>query len=165
MSMGGDAMTRCLGAMVENKNKSYAINSSFIKKVIGYVLRGLKKTEDIEIEVIFVDDPAIKKLNKKYKKSDRTTDVLSFGLDAGVFGIKKLVGSVFISLDTARSNAKRFGTSFEEEVVLYVIHGILHLVGYDDGTKSEIRRMRSEEKRILEQICKDGNLSKVLTRP
>jgi len=157
-------MTRCRGAIVENKNKSYTISSPYIKKVIGQVLRWLKKTEDIEIEVIFVDDPAIKKLNKVYKRSDRTTDVLSFGLDAGVFGIKKLIGSVFISLDTARANSKRFGTSFEEEVVLYVIHGILHLVGYDDGTKAEIGRMRAEEKRILERICKAGNLSKVLTR-
>ena len=157
-------MNRCHGAIVENKNRSYAINASFIKKVIGQTLRWLRRSKDIDIEVIFVDDPAIKKLNKTYKKTDRTTDVLSFGLDAGVFGIKKLVGSIFISLDTARSNAERFGTSFEEEVVLYVIHGILHLVGYDDGTRAEIRRMRAEEKRILERVCKAGNLSKVLTR-
>lgn len=157
-------MGKCPGAIVENKNRSYAINPSFIKKVIGQVLRCLKKTKDIDIEVIFVDDPAIKKLNKTYKKTDRTTDVLSFGLDAGVFGIKKLVGNVFISLDTARSNAGRFGTSFEEEVVLYVIHGILHLAGYDDGTGAEVRRMRAEEKRILERVCKTGNLSKVLMR-
>jgi probable rRNA maturation factor len=157
-------MTRCRGAIVENRNKSYTIRASFIKKVIGMVLSRLKKTEDLEIEVIFVDDPAIKKLNKIYKKSDRTTDVLSFGLDARVFGIKKLIGSVFISLDTARANAERFRTSFEEEIVLYVIHGILHLAGYDDGTNAEIRRMRAEEKRILERICKTGNLSKVLTR-
>jgi probable rRNA maturation factor len=149
---------------VENKSRSYKINSSFIKKVIGQVLDSLKKSGDIEIEVIFVDDPAIRKLNKAYKKRDRTTDVLSFGLDAGVFGIKKLVASVFISLDTAKSNAEIFGTSFEEEIVLYVIHGILHLAGYDDGTTLESRRMRAEEKRIMGRVCRAGNLSKVLTR-
>ena len=105
---------------------------------------------------LFIGDKAIRKLNKRFKRRDRATDVLSFGLDD--------VGSIAISLDTASRNAKIFGTLFHEEALRYVVHGILHLFGYDDGTGPDRRKMAAEEDRILRRLCPNTVLSKVLTR-
>jgi probable rRNA maturation factor len=75
------------------------------------------------------------------------------------------MGEVLISSDTAARNAKAFGTTFGEEIVLYVIHGMLHLFGYDDGDAVSGARMLKREKEILKKICMKEDLSKVSTRP
>jgi len=66
-------------------------------------------------------------------------------------------------LDRALENSRIFGTKFEDEVVLYVIHGILHLSGYDDETHDKQRRMSKKQDEILKYLWKKENLSKVLT--
>ena len=73
-------------------------------------------------------------------------------------------GSIAISLDTASRNAKIFGAPLHEEGVRYVIHGILHLFGYDDDTKLHRLRMAAKEDTILRSLCAKVNLSRVLTR-
>lgn len=147
---------------IENLNKKFTLNGSFVKKLAAEILKSIKK--DIDLEIVFLDDRAITGLNKKYKKEDRPTDVLSFRLDRKEFGRKGDLGDIFISLDTARRNAKFYGTRFEGEIVLYVIHGILHLFGYDDGTVRDRRRMSKRQGAVLEELCSRENLSRVLTR-
>ena len=99
----------------------------------------------------------MRKLNKRFKGRSGPTDVLSFGLGG--------VGSIAISLDTAFHNAKTFEAPFHEEALRYVIHGILHLVGYDDDTKLNRLKMAAKEGAILRSLCANTNLSKALTRP
>jgi probable rRNA maturation factor len=95
---------------------------------------------------------------------DEPTDVLSFGMDGREFMRKKVLGEIFISLDTARRNSRLFGVVFEAEIVRYVVHGILHLFGYGDGTKREKARMWHKQEGLLKELCRQGNFSKVLTR-
>ena len=148
---------------VINQNKKYRINEALVKKIAGKVLREVRKSHSSEIEIVFLSDRAIRRLNKKYKKADRPTDVLSFKLDRDGTGGKKFLGNIFISVDRAFANSKIFNTGPEDELVLYVIHGILHLFGYDDEDPKARRRMEGKQKEILGGLCR--NLSGVLTPP
>ena len=149
---------------LSNLHKRYKLNERIAKRIITEILRLCKVPGDPELELIFLDDKAIRKINRRYKSSDRPTDVLSFYIDREEFGLG-LLGEIFISLDAARRQSKIFGTSFPCEVVLYMIHGILHLFGYDDEDATRRKRMFKKQDEILKYLWKKENLSKVLTRP
>lgn len=101
------------------------------------------------ISLAVVDDEAIHELNRRHLDHDYPTDVLSFVLeDDG----SHLEGEVILSADTAAAAANEHGTSAEEEQFLYVIHGMLHLVGYGDKTDDEAEQMRAAEARYLQQF-------------
>ncbi|MEQ8790774.1 MAG: rRNA maturation RNase YbeY [Pirellulaceae bacterium] len=93
-----------------------------------------------EISLAVVDDPTIHDLNRRYLQHDYATDVLSFLLDEQQ---GRLEGEVIVSADTAAAAAEQYGWSLNDELLLYVVHGALHLVGYDDldpDSKAEMRR-------------------------
>ena len=99
---------------------------------------------DGEISVLFVDDSFIQELNKRFREKDRPTDVLSFLMD----GVKQpesmeylVLGDIAISLETARRQAAERQSELKDEVTLLLIHGMLHLLNYDDETPAEKRRM------------------------
>jgi probable rRNA maturation factor len=88
---------------------------------------------DKEIGIVFVDDREIRDLNEKYLKRDRPTNVISFPMAQGEFSEinPHLLGDVVISMETAIREAHELGLSLEEELAFLLIHGILHLTGYD----------------------------------
>lgn len=145
-----------MSIVVRNLNKKHRLNEKFIKKLTANILKILRKPRSAELEIIFLSDSAIRLLNRRYKGRNISTDVLSFELGE--------LGEVIISSDTALRNSRIFNTSFEEEIVLYIIHGILHLFGYDDETAGAKNRMSKKENGIRERLCGKENLSKVLTR-
>ena len=102
-----------------------------------------------EISVALVDDPTIHQLNRQYLDHDYATDVLSFLFQRDR---DSLEGEVIVSADTAASRAAEFGWTGAEELLLYVIHGALHLVGYDDGTSDERAKMRARERDCLRRL-------------
>jgi probable rRNA maturation factor len=150
--------------IVTNCHRSYALNEAFVRKLAAAVVTLIKKKKRADLEIVFLDDRSIRGLNRRYKGEDAPTDVLSFRIDRKEFGKARFLGEIFISLDTARRNAKVFGAAFEDETVLYVIHGILHLFGYDDKTPGQRARMSKKQDRILGLLCRQETLSKVLTR-
>lgn len=142
---------------VKNFNRRYKINEKFAEGLIEGVLKILKKPR-IKLDLVFLSDKDIRPINKKYKGSDSATDVLSFNLGE--------CGQILISSDAAMRNCSVYGTSFENELVRYVIHGILHFFGYLDHTKKQRLLMSKKEDSILEKLCANPKtrLSKVLTR-
>ncbi|MDO8525634.1 MAG: rRNA maturation RNase YbeY [Candidatus Omnitrophota bacterium] len=145
---------------IVNLNKAYKVNEPLVRKISRYILAACGKASGAELELVFLDNKRIKPLNKKFKDEDRPTDVLSFDLGGG---LHRFFGNIFISIDRARENSKIFNTTLEEELTLYMIHGILHLTGYDDETKKERARMDDRQKTLLGELCARENLSKVLT--
>lgn len=141
---------------VSSLNNRHKIDEKFVEAVARNILKILKK-DGPDIEITFLSDRAIKPINKKYKGANRATDVLSFDLG--------LCGQVIISSDMALRNSRTFKTSFEEELVLYVIHGILHLFGYDDENRIDKLKMFKKQSSIMETLCAKIDLSKVLMRP
>lgn len=101
-----------------------------------------------EISIAIVDDPAIRKLNKQYLNHDYETDVISFVLDVDE-SIGYLTGQLVVSTETAARMANEVGGTMQEELLLYVVHGTLHLVGFDDKDPLDAEEMRSAEKRYL----------------
>ena len=142
----------------------YRVRKKVAERIIRLTLRRLKKPDSTDIEVVFLDDRAMRKMNRIYKKSDRFTDVLSFRLDGRQFGIRKFLGEILISVDRAKANSFVFGRPVTEELVLYMVHGALHLFGYNDEKRAERARMSRAENRMLEYLCTKEDLSKVLTR-
>jgi len=97
--------------------------------------------------VSVVGDRAIRRLNARYLRSRKTTDVLAFNLDAP--GPIRLLGEVIVCADTASRQAKRVGVSVALELDLLVVHGLLHLAGWDDHEPREARLMHEREREIL----------------
>lgn len=83
-----------------------------------------------EVNLILVGDKEIHRLNKKFRKKDKPTDVLAFPM-----GEEGILGDIAISTETTKRNAKHYGVSYKQELKRLVIHGVLHLVGYDHGRK------------------------------
>jgi len=94
-----------------------------------------------ELNVILVTDSYIRKLNKTFLGKDKPTDVLSFGLDN--------LGEIYISVDTARRNARKYGFTAEFEIWRYALHGLLHIAGYDHKDKSQEKAMEASEEKYL----------------
>jgi len=120
---------------------------SQIKKVLQH-----ENVKDAELSLVFASDRKIKSLNKKFLSRNHPTDVLAFDLThkSQLGSCSTLSGEIIISIDTAKRNAKKYNNSFGNEIKLYMIHGILHLLGYDDTTKSKRELMRKKEKELLE---------------
>lgn len=102
-----------------------------------------------EINLCFVKDQAIRKLNARYLGKNYATDVICFDLSKDT---KKITADIAISTDTLVRNAKIFATPIAKELHLYVIHGIMHLLGYNDDTGSKRKIMEEKSMRILSSL-------------
>jgi probable rRNA maturation factor len=100
-----------------------------------------------EVHVTLVDDAAIRRLNARYRGSRKRTDVLAFDLRGP--GPAPMLGEVIVSVDTAARQAAAVGVSLALELDLLVVHGILHLAGWDDARPREARRMHERARAIL----------------
>ena len=112
--------------------------------------------ESAEISVVLTDDEHIQELNRVYRGSDRPTDVLAFsqieGEQAKAQAERVALGDVVISVDTAERQAAEQGHALENELDLLIIHGVLHLLGYDDETEADAAEMRRHENRVLDEL-------------
>jgi probable rRNA maturation factor len=139
---------------VKNAQKRHPLDERLIKRMVVEVLGRLGGRGGLEIEVILVNDASIESLNKRYLNKTGPTDVISFDLDRSA--------CVFVSVDTAFRSSGILGTGFVGEIMLYVIHGILHLFGYDDDTKASSEKMSAKQDDILRRLCRKHDLSKAL---
>lgn len=112
--------------------------------------------EDVELSVLLTTDLEIADLNQRYRKKQSATDVLSFSQNEGGAGANtaKHLGDLVISLETCARQAKEFKVSFMEELHRLLVHGLLHLLGYDheNVSQAEAKRMQKKEKELLESI-------------
>jgi len=118
--------------VVENLDRNRTpLREKIFKETILYLLNCLK-IKPAQINVYFVDKRRIKKLNRIYLKRDYPTDVLCFNLSDNK---KQILAEIFICLPIAKENARVYKNSFAGEVMLYIIHSILHILGYSDKNK------------------------------
>jgi len=142
--------------MIEINNlTSVSINNSFFKKVARIVLNK-EKRKNLELSVAFVNKNKIKELNKKYRGKDRPTDVLSFNQLEFVgkkSKAKKMLGEIIICPQEVKKNVIKFKMSFEEEMINCLVHGILHLIGYDhENFLKEAKLMEKKQKYYFSKI-------------
>lgn len=127
------------------------VDARLIRTIASRVLKeeGARKAS---VSIVFVSDPLIRQLNNKYLSKDSVTDVLAFDLKRPGTSRGSLCADIVISADTARSLSKKLGISYAEELCRYVVHGILHLTGYDDLTPKDKKRMWKRQEEILIQF-------------
>ena len=100
-----------------------------------------------QISVIFCSDPYLLEINRKYLGHDYYTDIITFDYSEG----DTISGDLFISVDTVRSNAEYYSADFKDELDRVIVHGVLHLIGYDDHTDEQSAEMRARENHYLER--------------
>ncbi|MEA5020264.1 MAG: rRNA maturation RNase YbeY [Gordonibacter sp.] len=134
-----------------------------LHELAQFVLAREEKPFNTEVSISFVTDEAIAELNEKYRGKQGPTDVLSFecdGVDDDLSAITLAqdpifeLGDVVIAPDVAAHQTREFGTSFEEEISLLLVHGLLHLCGYDHVEDNEAEAMEKRESDILEDWAK-----------
>ena len=128
-----------------NRQSKHPVNESRLLAAARLILQeaGLREAS---VSLAVVDDPTMHELNRRYLQHDYSTDVLSFVLDSGS---GRLDGEVIVSADTAAAASTQYGWTVADELLLYVIHGTLHLVGYDDQTPADQAAMRDRERLYL----------------
>ncbi|HCV43341.1 MAG TPA: rRNA maturation RNase YbeY [Bacteroidetes bacterium] len=134
-----------LSVMVLNSHRIRRVKAGDIAKYVKRVLRsaGVKSAR---VSIVCIDSRYSRRINRKYLGHDYATDVLSFPIDTG----SVLEGELYVNLDRAGTQAKEYGVSFGCEVARLVIHGVLHLVGFDDATVRKAGRMKTEEDRHVQ---------------
>jgi len=134
-----------------NDQAALQVDAELLRKVVAVVLEGESVTS-ATISVAVVDGPTMRELNGRYLNHDYDTDVLSFLLDEND---GTLDGEIIVSAATAVSRAREFGWPAADEILVYVIHGTLHLTGYDDHADEDRRRMRRKEMTYLQSLGMD----------
>ena len=128
------------------------------RRKIGAAARRILKTlgyEGYELNLVLADDREITRLNRQYFRRNRPTNVISFPMmdDSPVSLRSRILGDVVISAETAQRDAGEVGEKAEKEILFLMIHGILHLAGYDhEGSVAERRKMEAKEKEFFEAL-------------
>jgi probable rRNA maturation factor len=134
---------------VHSPQETVPIDRGRMREIARGVLDG-ESIKDYEISLAFVDNTTIHRLNKQYLDHDEPTDVLSFPYSAA--NAKKLEGELIVGAEVANQQASERGHDVQAELALYVIHGLLHLCGYDDKSIGAEKEMRERERHYLQQL-------------
>jgi rRNA maturation RNase YbeY len=151
-----------MGILLRNDHPQVIIDSEDINKKIGVVMKSLGCLNQ-EVSILLTVDADIRKLNQQFRNIDQATDVLSFPQDADedpIIPREKILGDIAVSLDTAKIQATEHGLIFEEEIILLLIHGILHLLGYDhEISEQEDERMRIKTRELFSLVFPEKSLA------
>ncbi|MGH7412400.1 MAG: rRNA maturation RNase YbeY [Candidatus Methylomirabilis sp.] len=138
-----------MALQVTNRQRKISLDTRFLRRV-GETTLAKMGVGEAECGLVLVGDRAMARLNERYRGIAESTDVLSFPMREGPFTslAPTLLGDVVISAETADRQSRAAGHSLQEEVAALLIHGILHLLGYDHQTRSEARKMKRLEARL-----------------
>jgi rRNA maturation RNase YbeY len=143
---------------VARKGAGKKLAATKLKKTAQSVLALLGQAE-AELSLVLVGNTEMKRLNARYRGKNYPTDVLSFPIHDGADRENRLLGDVVISVEKAHEQAKEQGRTRNEEIVTLLIHGVVHLLGYDhERSTKDARVMKRLEIKIYRQLCEQGLL-------
>jgi probable rRNA maturation factor len=137
---------------IANRQRHLRVDRGQVARAIRLVLQG-EGVASAAVSVAVVNDATIHRLNREFLGHDYPTDVLSFELDRGDGCLE---GELVLSAETAVRSAADYGWLPHQELLLYVIHGALHLTGYDDGNRAARKRMNRRQDDYLSQLGAKG---------
>jgi probable rRNA maturation factor len=135
---------------LRNRQHARPIRASFARMMIRRLLEDLLNVREYDMAVHFVGDAEMTRLNESRLRHAGTTDVISF--DYSERGRGPLAGEVFVCVDEAVRQSARYRVTWRQEMARYIIHGILHIQGFDDRTAASRRKMKREENRLLRAL-------------
>ena len=136
-----------------NNLTTRSINKEILQKIAQVVFKGEGIEEKKEVSLVLVGNARMRNLNYTHRGKNRTTDVLSFPVKDSVFFANSL-GEIIISLKEVSKSAKRLNSNFEKEFFRCLIHGLLHLLGYNHKKEKERNEMIEKEKNYLLEFFK-----------
>ena len=136
---------------VQHDHPSRTVDEDTVVGLIRHVLEA-EGASPVHVSVVLSDHDTVRRLNAAYLDHDYNTDVLSFPLREDSSSSDTAEGEVYVDLDTAAERHGEFDTTFEREVYRYVVHGVLHLLGYDDATDEGQQAMRTREDEYLDAV-------------
>jgi probable rRNA maturation factor len=149
--------------LIDNLQDKKLVDIPKLRQVALTILHNLGCQEQCELSLVLVDDQGIQQLNREYRGIDRSTDVLAFAQQETVDSqavqphcedesFPLILGDVILSVETTQKQAEEYGYSFEQELYFLLIHGILHLLGYDDNTDQDARVMERLGQELLSNL-------------
>ena len=135
-----------------NETDEKVLEEKDMKKLSKYMVKYMN-LKNISFSVIFVGSDTIKEINKNYRKIDRVTDVITFRLadyEEVMCGKINVSGDIYICLDKAKEQASEYGHSYLRELSFLLVHGFLHLLGYDHMNDADEKKMFSLQEEILD---------------
>lgn len=132
-----------------------------IEKLLNFAAVAEQLEDGTEVSVTFLDDAAIRHINREYRGKDQATDVISFALEEegegerailDIDGIPRHLGDLLISVETAERQAAEYGHSLERETGFLALHGFLHLLGYDHMSEADEKKMFTRQDEILAEF-------------
>ena len=164
-------------AKIFNRQRTRKINLRLLKRITNAMLVELK-IENAELGINLAGAKEMAELNWKFLQHQGLTDVITFDHAENVLsaswpqnkselpaGCRKHVhGELFVCVDEAILQARKFGTSWQSEIVRYIVHGVLHLLGYDDHRIAARKKMKREENRLLRNLSKKISLAQIAGR-
>ncbi|MFA4915535.1 MAG: rRNA maturation RNase YbeY [Syntrophales bacterium] len=141
--------------LIENRQKKIKIDLQRVRRALNKILRNLD-CKDKEISLLFVDDEGIRAINRRFLNRDYSTNVISFSMSEGEFGNinPHILGDIVISVETAFTDALEASIEFDDEIDFLMIHGFLHLIGYnhENTGEDETIRMENKEKELFSML-------------
>jgi probable rRNA maturation factor len=142
---------------VLNRQRGWPVDCPLLRKITRALLIDSLHIHSFELEISIVDALEMTRLNETFLRHQGSTDVLAFDYSEPAHQ-PNLFGEIFVCIDEAVLQAKRFRTAWQSELVRYVAHGLLHLIGYDDHSSANRRRMKRQENRLLRQLAERFNI-------
>jgi len=149
---------------VANRQRTEKINTRLLRQIVGALLAELEISE-AELGINLVGAKEMARVNRQFLQHEGSTDVITFDhmekRQAGSGKRHVLHGELFVCVDDAVAQAKNFDTSWQAEVVRYVVHGVLHLLGHDDLKPALRRKMKRAENRLVRRLEKTFSLAEL----
>lgn len=146
------------GTLVIKRARTVPVDTRQLRQITRVLLGELLALETYELGIHLVRAPEMTRINEAFLQHEGPTDVITFNhAEHG----DQLHGELFICYDVAMAQAREFRTTWPGELVRYVVHGVLHLQGFDDHCAADRRKMKREENRLLRKLSRCCNLSKL----
>ena len=152
-----------LDVTIQNRQRTRAIDSRQLRQITAGLLNDLLGVKRAELGVTLVASAEMTHLNESFLRHRGSTDVITFDYrEPGTGEVGTAIhGEIFVCVDEAIIQARRFRATWQSEVMRYVAHGILHLLGYDDHRAADRRRMKREETRLIRLLATRFPLSRL----
>ena len=153
-----------MNVVITNRQRVKKVNLRLLKKIANALLTELE-IEKVDIGICLVATPEMTRLNETFLRHAGPTDVITFDHSDPSSQTPdpspQIHGEIFICVDEAVLQARQFSTSWQSEVIRYLVHGVLHLLGFDDSSAGARRKMKREENRRLREMTRRFPLSKL----
>jgi rRNA maturation RNase YbeY len=153
---------------LHNRQRRRSVNLRLLRRIAGALLQGAWPDGPLELAIYIVAEPEMTRLNEAFLHHQGSTDVITFDYAEPATPPARrprspalLYGEIFVCLDEAVSQARRFRTTWQSELVRYVVHGVLHLLGHDDRDSRSRRKMKVAEDSLLNGLARQFGFSRL----